>query len=253
MAIMNSACLQVTGAKETYDLSSLRTNPSTSFGITLTKELADKWREFTGGCQLYEASYGLSESHAIDACMPRDAVRWGTQGKIPPGVECRIVDPTTGGILPAGKMGEIVTRSDGVFKGYWNRPKETQTTLRDGWLYTGDMGRLDDDGYLTFCGRIKEMIKVSGYSVFPEEVETILIKHPAVLQAAVVGIPDDKKGQAVKAVLVLRPGMKANADQIVAWARDNMSAYKAPKVVEFRDSLPATGAGKVLRRLLQAP
>lgn len=247
---MNVALMQVPDAKR-FDLSSLRVNTVTSFGITLTEDLAGKWKAFTGGCPAWEAAYGLSETHTVDTVMPRHAIRWGTQGKPAPGVECRIVDPGTGQDLPPGEMGEIVLRSPGVFKGYWNKPEATAATLRDGWVHTGDMGRLDADGYLTFMGRFKEMIKVSGYSVFPEEVEVMLIKHPAVAQAAVIGVPDEQKGEVVKAVIVPRPGMKPTAEDIIAWSKENMSAYKVPRQVEFRDALPATGAGKVLRRLLK--
>ena len=113
------------------------------------------------------------------------------------------------------------------------------------------MGTLDADGYLCFIGRFKEMIKVSGYSVFPEEVETILIKHPAVAQAAAIGLPDPDKGEVVRAFIVRKPGQDVSAEALIAWARDNMASYKAPRSVRFIDALPATGAGKVLRRLLK--
>ncbi len=251
IAPMNVAVMQAPGA-ERWDLSSLRLNPATSFGITLTEPLAARWRAFTRGCPLFEAAYGLSETHTMDTYMPPDAVRWGTHGLLAPGVECRILDPE-GRERPRGEQGEIVLRSPGCFRGYWNRPDATAATLRDGWVHTGDMGRLDADGYLTFTGRLKEMIKVSGYSVFPEEVEVILIKHPAVLQAAVIGIPDPQKGEVVKAVVVLRPEARGRttAEELVAWSRENMAPYKAPRVVEFREALPATGTGKVLRRLLR--
>lgn len=250
IATMNVAVMAAPDA-DRYDLSSLRRNPCTSFGIVLTEALAARWREFTGNCHTAEAAYGLSESHTCDTYMPQDAVKWGTQGVPAPGVECRIVDPDTGRVLPAGEMGEITLRSLGNFKGYRNKPDATAATLRDGWVHTGDMGRLDEDGYLTFSGRFKEMIKVSGYSVFPEEVETILIRHPAVAQAAVIGMPDPEKGEVVKAVVVKKPGAQLDAGALIAWSRDNMSVYKAPRIVEFRDALPATGTGKVLRRLLK--
>ena len=252
MAPMNVAVMQHPQACE-FDLSSLKVNPATSFGITLTKPLSEQWAAFTGGCALFEAAYGLSETHTMDTVMPKDGVRWGTQGRPAPGVEVRILDPDSGAERPRGELGEIVLRSPGVFKGYWNKPEATVKTLRDGWVHTGDMGRLDEDGYLCFVGRFKEMIKVSGYSVFPEEVEAILVKHPAVFQAAVIGVPDAGKGEVVKAVLVLKPEArgKVAAEEIIAWARGNMSTYKAPREVEFRDALPATGAGKLLRRLLK--
>lgn len=252
IAPMNVAAMQSAEANK-YSLKSLRVNPCTSFGITLTQALAQQWREFAGGCQTFEAAYGLSETHTCDTFNPRDAVKWGTQGKMVPGAECRIVDPQTGHVLPPDEMGEITVRSPGTFKGYWNKPEATAATLRDGWVYTGDMGKLDADGYLTFTGRFKEMIKVSGYSVFPEEVETILIKHPAIQQAAVIGVADPSKGEVVKAVVVLKPALErpVSADDIIAWSREHMSAYKVPREVEFRAALPATGTGKVLRRLLK--
>ena len=251
IAPMNVAVMQVPDARN-YDLRSLKVNPCTSFGITLTQPLAQQWRDFTGGCQTFEAAYGLSETHTCDTYTPRDAVKWGTQGRLMPGVECRIVDQDTGAILPPGRMGEITLRSAGNFKGYWNKPEATAATLRDGWVHTGDMGKLDEDGYLTFSGRFKEMIKVSGYSVFPEEVETILIKHPAVRQAAVIGIPDPNKGEVIKAVIVLKPEASGtSAEEIIQWSREQMSPYKVPKTVEFRQELPATGTGKLLRRLLK--
>ena len=151
----------------------------------------------------------------------------------------------------AGEPGEIILKNKGVFKGYWNKPEATAKALKDGWVYTGDMGKMDAEGYLTFMGRFKEMIKVSGYSVFPEEVETILIKHPAIAQAAVIGMADAEKGEVVQAFIVLKPGQSLDARELVQWARDNMAAYKVPRDVRFIDALPATGSGKVLRRLLK--
>ncbi|HEY8609024.1 MAG TPA: AMP-binding protein [Noviherbaspirillum sp.] len=251
IAPMNVAAMQAADAGR-FDLSSLKINPCTSFGITLTEPLAAQWRSFTGDCQTFEAAYGLSETHTCDTGMPRDAIRWGTQGRLMPGVECRIVDKDSGAVLPHGQMGEITLRSPGNFKGYWNKPDATAATLRDGWVHTGDMGMLDEDGYLTFSGRFKEMIKVSGYSVFPEEVETILVKHPAVRQAAVIGVPDATKGEVIKAFLVLKPdAADVTPEEIIAWSREQMSPYKVPRMIAFRSALPATGAGKVLRRLLK--
>ena len=250
IAPMNVAVMQLAQAKD-YDLSSLKVNASTSFGITLTEALASQWRAFTGHAELFEAAYGLSETHTMDTYMPRERIKWGTHGVPAPGVEIRIVDPDSGADLPRGSQGEIVLRSDGVFKGYWNKPEATAATLRDGWVHTGDMGVLDEEGYLTFQGRFKEMIKVSGYSVFPEEVETLLIRHPAVAQAAVIGVADAHRGEVVKAVIVRKPDVEASAAEIMAWSREHMSAYKVPRHVVFRDSLPVTGAGKVLRRLLK--
>ena len=251
IAPMNVACMQVPEA-ERFDLRSLQRNPVTSFGIAFTESLAQQWQAFTRGpCISHEAAYGLSETHTMDTAMPHDAIRWGTHGKPMPGVEIRIVDAGSGAEKPVGEPGEITLRSPGNFKGYWNKPEATAAALRDGWLHTGDIGRMDAEGYLTFIGRNKEMIKVSGYSVFPEEVETILIKHPAVAQAAVLGVPDPEKGEVVKAFIVTRPGAELSAPALIAWSREQMAPYKVPRQVRFIDALPATGAGKVLRRLLR--
>lgn len=252
IAPMNVFAMQVPTARN-FDLSSLRMNPVTSFGIVFTEALATQWQSLATNCTSFEASYGLSETHTVDTYMPHDAIRWGTQGKAIPGNEIRILNADTGRACASGETGEIVVRSAGVFKGYWNKPEATAQTLRNGWVHTGDMGRLDEDGYLTFLGRFKEMIKVSGYSVFPEEVESILIKHPAIAQAGVIGVPDPDKGEVVKAFVVLKPGQTASVADIVAWSRENMALYKAPRDVTLIDALPSTGAGKVLRRLLKDP
>lgn len=250
IAPMNVAVMQLPGV-EAMDFSALRRNTVTSFGIAYTEELARQWKRFTPNCISSEAAYGLSETHTMDTSMPGDAIRWGTHGKPLPGNEVRIIDPETGEPLPAGEVGEITIRGPGNFKGYWNKPEATARTLKNGWVHTGDMGRIDADGYLTFIGRFKEMIKVSGYSVFPEEVEAILIKHPAVAQAAVIGVPDPQKGEVVRAFIVTRPGRQIAAEDLVQWSRENMASYKAPREVRFIEALPATGAGKVLRRMLK--
>lgn len=248
---MNLAVMQVPNAGQ-YDISSLRITRGTSFGITLTQEIAEAWAQFTGGCQFFEAAYGLSETHTADTFMPANAIKWGSQGIPNYETLIRIVDPDTGKEKLVGEMGEITISNPGVFKGYWNKPEATAQTLRDGWVYTGDMGMMDEDGYLIFSGRYKEMIKVSGYSVFPEEVEAMLIRHETIAQVAVTGVPDEQKGEVVKAYVVLKPGLSVQptARDIMDWAKPRMTPYKVPYYVEFRDSLPSTGAGKVLRRLL---
>lgn len=250
IAPMNVAIMALPNARE-HDLSSLRHNPVTSFGIAFTEPLAQQWRGFAPNCIACEAAYGLSETHTMDTYMPSDAIRWGTHGIPVEGNDICIIDPDTGARMGPGQAGEIVLRNAGVFKGYWRKPEATAKTLRDGWVYTGDVGKIDAEGYLTFMGRFKEMIKVSGYSVFPEEVETILIKHPAIAQAAVIGMADAEKGEVVQAFIVLKPGQTLGTSELVQWARDNMAAYKVPRHVRFMDALPATGSGKVLRRLLK--
>jgi long-chain acyl-CoA synthetase len=252
IAPMNVAAMQLPDAQQ-FDLSSLRMNPVTSFGITFTETIARRWRTYAPNCVSFEAAYGLSETHTMDTYMPADAIRWGTHGRPVPGNEIRIADPATGQPRRTGESGEILIRGPGVFRGYWNRPDATDHALRDGWLHTGDIGHLDEDGYLTFEGRFKEMIKVSGYSVFPEEVESILVRHPAIAQAGVIGMPDAEKGEIPKAFVVLKAGAAGTVteNEIVQWARANMAVYKAPREVVFCESLPATGSGKMLRRLLK--
>jgi len=249
---MNAAVLNHPDIKQ-RNLHSLKTNLTTSFGMALTEEISRAWEKLTGGCILREAAYGLSETHTCDTFMPRGKIKYGSCGIPTFETDVKIVDPETGKELGPGKQGEIVLKNPGVFKGYWNNPESTRKTLRDGWVYTGDVGMIDDDGYLYFNGRLKEMIKCSGYSVFPEDVEALMLKHPAVAQVAVIGVPDKTRGESVKAFIVLKENYrnKISPEEIIAWAKNNMAAYKYPRYVEFRESLPATGTGKVLRRLLK--
>jgi len=237
-----------------FDLTSLRITTATSFGVRATPQMSKDWAAFSGGCEVSESGYGLTETHTFDAVMPRDAARWGAAGKLLPGVRCRIVNPATGRHLPFGEQGEILLHSPGNFLGYWGQPEKTRETLRDGWVHTGDIGTLDAEGYLTWLGRFKELIKVSGYSVFPEDVEVLLMKHPGVERAAVLGMPDPTKGEVVHAFAVPRAGSPAAFDEqaLIAWCRQNMAAYKVPRRVRFRDALPMTPSGKVIRGELRA-
>ena len=165
----------------------------------------------------------------------------------------RIVAVKPGKPCAANQSGEIVVRNPAVFKGYWKRDEATAETLRDGAVHTGDVGYFDEEGYLFFTGRIKEMIKCSGYSVFPEDVEALMLDHPAIAQSAAIGVPDDQRGETVKLFVVLKPDHqgKVTEQALIDWAKDHMAAYKYPRQIAFIDSLPATGAGKVLRRLLK--
>jgi long-chain acyl-CoA synthetase len=246
----------------TYELSSLKTTVATSFGVKLTQALAQSWARLVEGCLVYEAGYGLSETHTCDTIMPRDAVKWGTNGKPAPGVELRIVDAATGRDVPTGTRGEILLRSPVRFKGYWRRPDATAEAVVDGWTRTGDIGVMDDEGYLTFIGRRKEMIKVWSYSVFPEEVEAILATHPDVRQVAVVGCPDPNHGEALQAYVVLHAAAAARANglkhheaeqKIIQWCAQHMAHYKVPRTVILRHGLPESGPGKLLRRMLKDP
>lgn len=254
IAPMNVAILNIPGI-EKRDLTSLKRNSSTSFGIPVTEQLANKWKQLTNGCIMHEASFGLSETHTCDTFMPIDKIKWGSCGIPTYETDLKILDFETGRPVAPGEKGEIVLKNPGVFKGYLNRPDATAETIRDGWVHTGDIGSVDEDGYLYFHGRIKEMIKSSGYSVFPEDVEALLNEHPGILQSAVIGVPDPIRGESVKAFIVLKPDFvgKVSEEEMIHWAKEKMAAYKYPRFVEYLDKLPATGSGKVLRRLLKEP
>lgn len=249
---MNVAMMEHPEMK-TRDISSLEINFATSFGIPVTEELAKQWDHATNGCPLFEATYGLSETHDVDTFMPQNQIKYGSVGVPTYNTTIKIVDVETGEPLPSNKQGEIIIKSPGVFSGYYKRPEDTAKTLKDGWLYTGDIGSVDEAGYLYLHGRVKEMIKSSGYSVFPEDVESLLNLHEGVLQSAVIGVADEKRGESVKAFVVLRDDYKGKVteEDIIVWARKNMSAYKYPRYIEFRDSLPESISGKVLRKHLQ--
>ncbi len=247
---MNRAILDRLGTKSPR-LTSLQHNLCTSFGMPLTEDLARQWQTLTNGCRIHESSYGLTETHTGDTAMPVDAIRWGTVGKPVIGCQIRIVDPDTGQECPVNTQGEIAVRNPGVFAGYWHAPEATAAALRDGYVLTGDVGKMDDDGYLYFQGRFKEMIKVSGYSVFPEDVESLLIHHPKIAQVAVIGITHPYHGEVVKAYVVAKPGETLSPEELIDWSKERMAHYKYPREVEVLASLPATGTGKILRRILK--
>jgi long-chain acyl-CoA synthetase len=241
--------------RKKYDLSSLVLCMTISFAVQLTEEIVRRWQADTDGCVMVEAAYGLTETHTFDTFMPLDKPKYavGCQGIPNHGQNVRIVafeDRICE--VPIGEMGEIVLKNPGVLKGYWNKPEETKANLVDGWVYTGDMGKFDEDGYLYYLGRRKEMIKISGFSVFPEEIETFLIRHEAVEKAAVIGMPDEKRGEVIKAFLVLKPEFKGKirVEEIIAWAKDKIASYKVPRYMDFVDGFPMSGVGKVLRRVL---
>ncbi|PWR18400.1 fatty acid--CoA ligase [Zavarzinia aquatilis] len=202
--------------------------------------------------------YGLTETCGATICLPpadHDPAgnpRMRSCGKPLPGVEVRIVD-ALGKALPPGEVGEIVIRSALNMIGYWGRPEETAKTLRDGWLHTGDAGYTDADGYVYIHDRVKDMIVSGAENIYPAEVESALYGHPAIADVAVIGVPDERWGEAVKAVVVLKPGQDAAAADIIAFARQRIAAYKAPKTVDFVDSLPRNPSGKLLKRELRKP
>lgn len=197
--------------------------------------------------------YGLSETSPTTHCNPAFGERKpGSVGIGVPSTDYKIVDLETGTKeMPLGESGEIIIKGPQVMKGYWNMPEETEQTLRDGWLYTGDIGKIDEDGYLFIIDRKKDMIIASGYNIYPRDVEEVIYEHPAVQEAVVVGIPDEYRGETVKAVIVLKEGHSVTEEEMIEYCRENMAAYRVPRLVEFRKELPKTAVGKILRRTVK--
>lgn len=247
---MNIQMMNEEKIKDT-DFSSLVLNIITSFGIQLTKEISDNWESFTG-IPLMEFAYGMSETHTGNAMTPPDQIKYGANGKPPEGTVLKIVNlDNYDEELPPNAQGMILVKGPSVFKGYKGKEEETRKSFYKGFFLTGDIGTIDEDGFLYFLGRAKEMIKCSGYSVYPEEVEKMLAKNEKVSEVAVIGIPDAVRGESVKAFIVLKDGCTATEDEIITWAKERMSAYKYPREVEFIDTIPKTNSGKLLRRLLR--
>lgn len=195
--------------------------------------------------------YGLTEaSPVVTSNAAGPVVKPGTVGPAIPGCEVKIVDEA-GNEAPRGQMGEVICRGPNIMKGYWRQPQATADALRDGWLHTGDLGTMDDDGYISIVDRIKDMINVSGYNVYPREVEETLFKHPAVADAAVVQYPDPYQGESVLAFVVLKQGASATEQEIIDYCRSEIAVFKCPRKVIFTDALPKNSTGKVLRRELR--
>jgi acyl-CoA synthetase (AMP-forming)/AMP-acid ligase II len=240
---------------EGRDLSSLRVPLAVSFVTKLDAALRQRFTVVTGSPGvLREAAFGMTESHTMDTFTgglhERDLAGRPIFCGLPvPGTEIVIVDRETGDLLPVGEEGEIAVRSPSLLRAYWQRPEATAETLQDGWLLTGDSGQLDDAGCLSYLGRHKEMLKVNGMSVFPTEVEFLLGRHPRIAGSGVLGVPDPGTGERVIAFVLLAPGATDTAEDVAAWCRENMAAYKVPEV-RLVDALPLTATGKVIKREL---
>lgn len=234
---------------ERYGFRSLRI--CMSGGAPLPVTVREKFEQLTGG-RLVEG-YGLTETSPVTHISPTDGTaRSGSMGVLIQDTQARIVDVETGRKeVPDGEAGELCIRGPQVMKGYWKKPKETANVLRRGWLHTGDIAKRDADGFYYIVDRKKDLIIAGGYNVYPREVEEVLFEHPAVQEAVVVGVPDEYRGETVKAFVVRRPGASASADEIMAFCRERLAAYKVPRLVEFRDTLPKSGVGKYLRRELR--
>ena len=195
--------------------------------------------------------YGLTEaSPGVTILRPHDPPeKIASVGKPMMSVTIKVVDKD-GNELPSGKNGEIVCIGPNVMKGYYNDPTATQKVLKEGWLYTGDMGRIDQDGYLYLTGRKKELIVSGGENIYPTEIEAVLHRHPLILEAAVIGVPDDYWGESVKAIVVPKPGKNLNEQEVIEYCKSHLAHYKKPKTVDFIDSLPKSAAGKIMKKEL---
>ena len=217
-------------------------------GMAVQRPVAEKWQKITN-CFLSEG-YGMTESSPVATVNPLDGSgRLGTIGLPVPSTDMRIVDEA-GNILPPEGVGEIQIKGPQVMKGYYNRPEATAKTIVDGWLKTGDIGKMDEDGFFQIVDRKKDMILVSGFNVYPNEIEEVVAGHDKVLEVAAIGIPHEKSGEVVK-IFVVKKDKSLTEDELIAYCRENMTGYKVPKAVEFREELPKSNVGKILRRELR--
>jgi len=240
--------------RDKYDLSSLRY--AVSAAAPLPPEVQEKFEKITGG-KIMEA-YGLTETSPVVSLDPLDNPRSNSIGVPVPNTDVKIVDVDTGEEeLSVGEVGEIIIKGPQVMKGYFNMPTETANVIRigpdgqPGWFYSGDIGYMDEDGYFHIVDRKKDLIIAGGYNIFPADVEAILYEHLKVKEAAVIGVPDEHRGETVKAFIVLKDGESATEEEIISFCRENMAPYKAPRMIEFRDELPKSMVGKILRRELR--
>ena len=231
-----------------YNVSTIRycISGAAPLPVTVLKD----FERLTGGIII--EGYGLSEASPVTHCNPLKGVRKdGSIGLPVSGTDCKIVDMETSQDLPRESTGELCIRGPQVMKGYWNRPDETAASLRDGWLFTGDIARMDEEGYFYIVERKKDMIISEGFNIYPREIEEFLLTHPKVADACVIGMPDKIRGERVYAFVVLKEGIEATSDEIARFCKEHLVRYKAPRKVIFRDSIPRNLAGKNLRRVLR--
>lgn len=230
-----------------YDLSSIRYDFSAA--ATMPQEISRAWTEKFGR-RIFEG-YGLTESSPFAGYNHDSKHKFGSVGTAIRDVQIKILD-SDDHELPAGKWGEICIRGPGVMLGYWKRPDDSQFALRNQWLHSGDIGMMDDEGYVFIMDRLKDMINAAGFKIWPAEVEHFLYQHEAIREVAVYGVPDPIKGEAVKAAVVLKQGANATSDEIIAFCRERIAAYKVPSFVEFLNELPKSATGKILKRVLRS-
>jgi long-chain acyl-CoA synthetase len=217
-------------------------------GMALQTSVAERWEQVTGRPVLQ--GYGLTESSPVLTFNPFGQVRHGSIGVPIPSTDVRCVDDD-GVDVPQGQPGEVIAKGPQIMLGYWRKPDETAKTIQNGWLLTGDIGTMDADGYFRIVDRKKDMILVSGFNVYPNEIEDIIAAHPDVIEVAVIGVPDGAAGEAVKAYVVAR-NEGLSKDDLRAYCKEHLTGYKVPKFVEFRDELPKSNVGKILRKDLRA-
>jgi long-chain acyl-CoA synthetase len=235
--------------RESFDTSSLRV--CMTGGSSMPVEVLRGFEDAFGAIVL--EGYGLSETSPVASCNhPHMERKAGSIGTPIEGVEMRIVDEHDNEV-PRGEVGEIVIRGHNIMKGYWAREDATAEALRGGWFHSGDLGREDEDGYFFVVDRKKDMIIRGGYNVYPREVEELLYEHPAIREAAVVAVPHPQWGEEVGAAVVLEPGAEVAPEEISAWVRERIAAYKYPRVVWFIEDLPKGPTGKILKREIEVP
>ncbi|EQD32097.1 long-chain fatty-acid-CoA ligase, partial [mine drainage metagenome] len=232
-----------------FDLKSIKV--CVSGGAALPVETLKKFEEATGG--LLIEGYGLSETSPVVAANPvdRNVRRIGSVGLPLSNTDFKVVDPYNLQEVPIGEEGEIFVRGPQVMLGYWRSESETAGVMEDGWLRTGDIGRFDTAGYLYLVDRKKDMIISSGYNVYPREIEEVFYRHPDVIEAAAIGVPDERRGQSVKVYVVKKDGSSVTEQELMAFASKQLAPYKRPRSVEFKKDLPRTLVGKVLKRELR--
>ena len=230
-----------------YDLSSLRYEMSAA--ATMPEEISRRWHERFGR-RIFEG-YGLTECSPFACYNDLDKHRFGSVGRAIEGFELAIFDEQDRPV-PHGTWGEIVIRGPGVMQGYWGKPEDTAQALRTGWLHSGDIGRMDDDGFVYIVDRVKDMINVSGFKVWPAEVEQYLYKIPGIQEVAVYGVPDPVKGEQVAVAVVAKPGQSVTPEQVIEYCSRNIASYKVPQQVEIVAELPKSATGKILKRVLRA-
>ena len=233
-----------------YDLSSI--NYVVSGSAPLPVEIMKRFEQLTGSVIL--EGYGLTESSPVTHVNPVKSKRKaGSIGIALPSTDCRITDLETGTEeQQVGQTGELVIKGPQVMKGYWNMDEETAQTIKDGWLYTGDIAHMDEDGYVFIVDRKKDMIIAGGFNIYPRDIDEVLYEHPKISDAVTIGVPDEYRGETVKVFVVVKPGETLTKEEVIAHCKEKLAAYKVPRLVEFRDELPKTMVGKVLRKELRA-